>query len=289
MAISNQNEREDVQLLTKKFANITLPAFTLKMLAQKEAEKMAKNPVATHVQTRKEVEMKKEPKQKQPKPKPAPKRKVQDRRQLLQKTESVTIAWGPTDMPNILLDDVNLAVLDHFAPILKERYYREDHAAATADGARYIMLPDSMTRVNVTGVKYVVHNMVKAIEKGNYRACWWTGDEKDTRRLVIRPRRSAVEMIHALYTLRAFGMVRDAEFLATPETGPIAAGLKGVARQWKGPAAGLRGFLGYLKRKILDVEDHCLVDGAWEAYKELAKVQRKAGKGTKVQSPPGLA
>lgn len=176
-------------------------------------------------------------------------------------TETVTIAYGAVEAPIVQLKSVSLAMLQHFAPGVLQ--YK-----VLIDSEPYVMLPDEMDLVTARGLRYVTWSMRKALEKGCYRSTWWTKDASDKRRYVVRPRQySPEDMIHGLYTLRAFEMHEDASFLARAETGPIVK----CTKEWAENATPveLRQFLKRMEGMV-EKEDSYLLDGAWKVYKAMA-------------------
>lgn len=140
-----------------------------------------------------------------------------------------------------------------------------------------ILLPNSMNLVTERGIKHVVQCMRQEMQRGSYSGKSFTKDAKHTGRYMIRPHSNAVDNIHALNTLRAFGLKRDAEFLARKD-GPVAAGLKRRAQQWTGGLGGLQKFIDTMGRELLDGQDMELLSEARAVYEELRRsAQASAG------------
>lgn len=190
---------------------------------------------------------------------------VPGRQSLLNTKNRVIIAKNSESGPLILMDGVKIAIFQHFAPSMMQ--YQDTMKWLDHSCEKTILLPNWMYRVNELGVKYVVDNMTKAVEKGSYRSKWWTKDEEDEAKYTIRPRQDPVDMIHALYTLRAFGMAEDATFLAREKTGPIFTELRQQVDSWQeGNTKNLKRFLLAIEQYLLEEGDRHLLSGAWEAF-----------------------
>lgn len=136
-----------------------------------------------------------------------------------------------------------------------------------------ILLPDSMKFVTERGVKYVVEDMGKGMKQGSFSGRFFTKNKQDQTSFMIRPRRNVVDMIHALNTLRAFGLDKDAEFLARQD-GPIMVGLKRRAMEWTGGLGGLERFIKTMDQELLQGPDRELLAGAWAVYDGRAQATR---------------
>ncbi|KAK2598675.1 hypothetical protein N8I77_012070 [Diaporthe amygdali] len=80
-------------------------------------------------------------------------------------------------------------------------------------------------------------------------------------------------MIHALNTLRAFGLHNDVEFLAGQD-GPIMVGLKRRAMEWTGGLGGLERFINTMDQELLQGHDRELLSGAWAVYEGRIQAKR---------------
>lgn len=128
-----------------------------------------------------------------------------------------------------------------------------------------VILPTNMRLVTERGLKHVIHCMLREIQQGSYRIKGVDGERNE--RYMIRPHFNAVNNIHALNTLRAFGLDHDADFLGRKD-GPIAMGLKLRAQQWTGGTGSLGRFLETMDRDLLEGQDKELLADAWAVYNE---------------------
>lgn len=143
------------------------------------------------------------------------------------------------------------------------------HTTAIGD---IIILPDDMTFVTERGLKYAVANMKREVGWGSYVSSHFTKDEKDQSTYMVRPCHNPVDMIHGLNTLRAFGLNRDADFLAMPD-GPIMTGLERRAMEWTGNLWSLKRFLNTVDRELLMDKDRHLLARAWATYDKWFQAQ----------------
>lgn len=130
-----------------------------------------------------------------------------------------------------------------------------------------ILLPNDMSLVTERGLKHVIRCMLQELQNGSYSSRAFTKDSNDNGRYMIRPHFNVVHSIHALNTLRAFGLDHDVEFLKRKD-GPVAVGLKLRAQQWTGGLGGLRRFIDTLDREVLAKQDKELLAEARAVYKE---------------------
>lgn len=182
------------------------------------------------------------------------------RRKILKSPTRVVIAYGSRENPLALMVDANLAILRYYAPEIVDKYH-----TTTAHFGATIMLPDEMELVTARGLNYVVSNMLREICQGSYYSKWWSKDDKDTGTYMIRPRSNPVDMIHALNTLRAFGMEKDAEFLVI-KNGPIAVHLEKRAHEMVKSRERLQRYLMTLAEELLEEQDRHVLDAAWKVY-----------------------
>lgn len=136
-----------------------------------------------------------------------------------------------------------------------------------------ILLPNHMTLVTERGVKQVVRSMLQELQRGSYPGKAYTKDRNDKSRYMIRPHFNVVHNIHALNTLRAFGLDHDAGFLAR-EDGPVAVGLKLRAQEWTGGLGGLQRFIDTLDRELLVGQDKGLLAEARAVCEEWRQTRR---------------
>lgn len=97
---------------------------------------------------------------------------------------------------------------------------------------------------------------------------------------MIRPHFNVVINIHALNTLRAFGLDHDAEFLARKD-GPVAMGLERRAEEWTGGMGSLQRYLDTMGRELLVGKDRELLADARAACEEqrLSRAAARAAAG----------
>lgn len=136
-----------------------------------------------------------------------------------------------------------------------------------------ILLPNHMTLVTERGVRQVVRSMLQELQRGSYPSKVYTKDRDDKDRYMIRPHFNAVHNIHALNTLRAFGLDHDAGFLARRD-GPIAVGLKLRAQQWTGGLGGLQHFINTLDRELLVGQDRELLAESYAVCEDWRQTRR---------------
>lgn len=222
---------------------------------------------------------------------------VAARQSILQRGTKVTIGYGTLEAFVPLMQNVNLAMLEHceyysfstsgnwigvplrypkslscFLDQLAHNlqidipYIVVNHKYGTLIGD-IILLPSKMNLVTTRGVKYVVSNMKRALEKGSYATSDFTKNKDDQTTCMIRPCHNPVDMIHALNTLKAFGLWKDADFLAMQD-GPIMTSLKRRAIEWKDDLWKLKRFLNTMGRELLVEEDRHLLAPAWSVYAE---------------------
>lgn len=117
----------------------------------------------------------------------------------------------------------------------------------------------------VRGLKYMIGNMLMEMREGSYHGGLWTKDNTDAGRYTIRPRDNPVNMMHALNTLRAFGMERDAGFLVI-EDGLIAMGMVNKAREKSKSPDRLGDYLVTVSDEVLEMEDPPVLAAAWKVY-----------------------
>ncbi|KAG8160050.1 hypothetical protein KVR01_010687 [Diaporthe batatas] len=186
------------------------------------------------------------------------------RQWILSSETRITIGHGSPQAFNPLVRNINLAMLEYYIPQIVA-----NHAHNLPDRA-VIILPENMAIITQRGLRYVVHNMKMEMEKGSYA----TGnpkeeheeDEHEEATSMIRPGPNAVDMIHALNTLRAFGLSHDASFLAM-EGGPITTSLQRRVLEWDGSDQALKRFLKTLSRLLAEEDQHLLAP-AWAVYSE---------------------
>lgn len=130
-----------------------------------------------------------------------------------------------------------------------------------------ILLPSHMTLVTERGVKQVVRSMLQELQRGSYPAKAFTKNMDHKDRYMIRPHFNVVHNIHALNTLRAFGLDHDAGFLARKD-GPIMVGLKLQAQQWNGGLGSLKRHIDTFDRELLVGQDKKLLAEARAVYEE---------------------
>lgn len=130
----------------------------------------------------------------------------------------------------------------------------DDFYVALPETDAMILLPSSMTLVTERGVNQVVRSMLQELQRGSYPGKAFTKDEDHKDRYMIRPHFNVVHNIHALNTLRAFGLEYDAGFLARKD-GPVAVGLKVMAAQWAGGLRSLQHRLDTFERELLVGQD----------------------------------
>lgn len=138
-----------------------------------------------------------------------------------------------------------------------------------------ILLPNHMALVTERGVKQVVRSMLQELQRGSYPSKVFTRNMDDKGRYMIRPHFNVVNNIHALNTLRAFGLDHDAAFLARKD-GPIAMGLKLKAQQWTGGPGSLQRCIDTFNRELLVGEDKNLLAEARAICEEWRKSTRAA-------------
>ncbi|ROW04895.1 hypothetical protein VMCG_04905 [Cytospora schulzeri] len=184
---------------------------------------------------------------------------IDSRRAILECPTRVTIAYGTVEKPLALVENVNLAMLRHYIPTIVDKFQKTTRGFGTT-----IMLPDEMELVTERGLKYVINNMLKEIREGSYYE-FSMKDNMDMVGYTIRPRDNPVDMIHALNTLRAFGMEKDATFLSM-EDGPIAVGLVKKVRHWDKSLKGLQRYLLTLDRVLLMEQDRHVLNSARVVY-----------------------
>ncbi|KAG6368866.1 hypothetical protein INS49_003082 [Diaporthe citri] len=187
------------------------------------------------------------------------------RRAILDSPDRVAIAYGARENPIILIEKVNEAMLRHYIPHIVNDYY-----VASTESDDMILLPNDMNLVTERGLKHVIRCMLQEMQRGSYSSRAFTRDSNDNGRYMIRPHPNVVHSVHALNTLRAFGLDHDVEFLKRKD-GPIAAGLKLRAQQWNGGLGGLRRVIDTLGREVLEGQDEELLAEARAVYKEWHK------------------
>lgn len=138
-----------------------------------------------------------------------------------------------------------------------------------------ILLPNHMALVTERGVKQVIRSMLQELQRGSYPSKVYTKNIDDKDRYMIRPNLNVVNNMHALNTLRAFGLDHDAGFLARKD-GPIAMGLKLKAQQWTGGPASLQRCIDTFDREILVGQDKKLLAEARAVCEEWRKSRRAA-------------
>ncbi|KAK7703368.1 hypothetical protein SLS64_009035 [Diaporthe eres] len=185
------------------------------------------------------------------------------RRAILESSERVAIAYGNLENPLILVDKVNTAMLRHYIPAIVNDFYY----ATSIESDGMILLPSHMTLVTERGVKQVVRSMLQELQRGSYPGKAFTKDMDHEDRYMIRPHFNVVNNIHALNTLRAFGLDHDAGFLARKD-GPIMVGLKLEAQHWTGGPGSLKRHIDTFDPELLVGQDKELLDEARAVYEE---------------------
>lgn len=128
-----------------------------------------------------------------------------------------------------------------------------------------IVLPDNMWLVTERGLKHVIRCMRQEMQHGSYSCNNSHGEQSG--RCMIRPHLNVVDSIHAMNTLRAFGLDHDAEILGR-KGGPIAVGLKIRAQKWTEGLGGLGRFLEKMDRDLLEGQEKELLSEAWAVYND---------------------
>lgn len=143
----------------------------------------------------------------------------------------------------------------------------DDFYVTSTESNGTILLPNHMTLVTERGVKQVVRSMLQELQRGSYPGKAFTKDMDHKDRYMIRPHFNVVNNIHALNTLRAFGLDHDAGFLARKD-GPIMVGLKLQAQKWAGEPGSLKRHIDTFDRELLVGQDKKLLDEARAVFEE---------------------
>lgn len=156
-----------------------------------------------------------------------------------------------------------------------------DFYVTSTESDGMILLPSHMTLVTERGVKQVVRSMLQELQRGSYPGKAFTKDMDHKDRYMIRPHFNVVNNIHALNTLRAFGLDHDAGFLARKD-GAIMVGLKLQAQHWTGGPGSLQRHIDTFDRELLVGQDKELLAEARAVYEEWRQSRgATAGSGNK--------
>ncbi|POS81007.1 hypothetical protein DHEL01_v200580 [Diaporthe helianthi] len=189
------------------------------------------------------------------------------RQWILESDAKVAIGCGTVQAFVPLVKNVNLAMLEYYVP-----YLVANHKYTMPNGD-VILLPHDMGLVTLRGLKYVINNMKREMEKGSYAVDHVKKEgkkeeqeqEEQEAAYMIRPCDNPVDMIHALSTLKAFNLAKDAGFLAMKD-GPIMTSLERRATKWDGSLRALKRFLDTLGHELLVESDRRLLVPAWVVY-----------------------